>query len=335
MTSKLEVVMRGRQNRRVALVYAGCVALVVAGFVAVLPLAAHAATYTPPTVRQRVDLNASWRFNKGDVSGAQSPTFNDSGWAPVTVPHTWNAQDGQDGGNNYYRGIGWYRRHYTPPTTFTGRKLWLQFAGANTVTDVWVNGTYLGQHRGGYARFRFDATSALRLGQDNVIAVKVSNARNPDVPPLSADFTFFGGIYRNVSLTVTDPLSVRMLDNAGPGLCLRQRSVTSTSATVDLTTKLWNNGSTARTVAVHAVVTDAVNNVVADTTTAPQSLAAGTGLQTVQTVTIANPHRWQGKADPYLYKANVEIRDAVTGTVTDVVTERLGLRSVTIDASNG
>jgi len=335
MTSKLEVVMRGRQNRRVALVYAGCVALVVAGFVAVLPLAAHAATYTPPTVRQRVDLNASWRFNKGDVSGAQSPTFNDSGWAPVTVPHTWNAQDGQDGGNNYYRGIGWYRRHYTPPTTFTGRKLWLQFAGANTVTDVWVNGTYLGQHRGGYARFRFDATSALRLGQDNVIAVKVSNAPTSDVSPLSADFTFFGGIYRNVSLWVTDPLSVRMLDNAGPGIYLRQRSVSASSATVDVTTKIWNNGTASRTVTIRTVITDAAGTVVADTTSPAQSVAAASGFQLTQTVTIANPHRWQGKADPYLYNANVEIRDAATGAVTDVVGDRLGLRSVSIDPNTG
>src|SRR5262249_42797417 len=149
------------------------------------------------------------------------------------------------------------------------------------------------------------------------------------------DFTFFGGIYRNVSLMVTDPLSVRMLDNAGPGLYLRQRSVTSTSATVDLTTKFWNNSSGTRTVAVHAIVTDAADNVVADTTTTPQSIAAGTGLQTTQPVTIANPHRWQGKADPYLYKANVEIRDTVTGTVTDVATERLGLRSITINANLG
>jgi len=326
--------MRTGLSRRTAVIVATCLASVVAGLV-MLPSIAQAATYTPPPLRQRVDLNASWRFLKADASGAQNPGFDDSAWSAVSVPHTWNAQDGQDGGDNYYRGIGWYRRHYTPPSTFAGKKLWLQFAGANTVTDVWINGTYLGQHKGGYARFRFDATAALKLGVDNVIAVKVSNAPDPDVPPLSADFTFFGGIYRNVSLTVTDPLSVRMLDNAGPGLYLRQRSVSSTSATVDLTTKLWNNGGTARSVAVHAVVTDAVNNVVADTTTTPQSLAAGTGLQTVQTVTIANPHRWQGKADPYLYKANVEIRDAVTGTVTDVVTERLGLRSVTIDASNG
>src|SRR5439155_1654781 len=215
-------------------------AVTIAGLAVATP--AQAATYVPPAARQRVDLNASWRFMRSDVAGAQAPGFNAAAWSAVTVPHTWNAQDGQDGGDNYYRGVGWYRRHYTPPAGFAGRKLWLQFAGANTVTDVWVNGTYLGQHRGGYARFRFDATAALHPGADNVIAVKVNNARNADIAPLDADFTFFGGLYRNVSLVVTDP---------------------------------------------------------------------------------------------YLYKANVEISDADTGTVTDVVTEPLGLRSFAVDPAQG
>src|SRR5690349_12907868 len=237
------------RRARLALVHLTCVVATVAGFVTVLPPAAEAATYTPPAGRPRIDLNAAWRFHNGDTPGAESRTFDDSTWTGVTVPHTWNAQDGEDGGNHYYRGVGWYRRHYTPPASFAGKRLWLQFAGANTVTDVWINGTYLGQHKGGYARFRFDA-SALVPGQDNVIAVKVNNAPDPDIAPLSADFTFFGGIYRNVSLLVTDPLAVRTLDNAGPGIYLRQRSVSAASATVDVTSKVWNNSGAARRVAV-------------------------------------------------------------------------------------
>jgi beta-galactosidase len=325
--------MSQRRARRV-LIYLTCMAAAVAGSVTVLPSAAEAATYTPPASRQRVDLNAAWRFHSGDTPGAEAPAFDDSSWTGVTVPHTWNAQDGEDGGNNYYRGVGWYRRHYTPPTTFAGKKLWLQFAGANTVTDVWINGTHLGQHKGGYARFRFDA-APLVLGQDNVIAVKVSNAPDPDIAPLSADYTFFGGIYRNVSLQVTDPLAVRLLDYAGPGIYLRQRSVSATSATVDVTSKVWNNSAAARQVAVRTVITDAAGTVVADTTSTAQSVAAATGFQLTQTVTIANPHRWQGKADPYLYTAYVEIHDATSGAVTDVVSDRLGLRSVAINANTG
>src|SRR4051812_22558784 len=88
--------------------------VIAAGNLIAVP-AASAATYTPPAPRQRVDLNTGWRFTKGDVAGAEATAFNDAAWSAVDVPHTWNAADGADGGNNYYRGVGWYRRHYTVP----------------------------------------------------------------------------------------------------------------------------------------------------------------------------------------------------------------------------
>jgi beta-galactosidase len=294
-----------------------------------------AAVYRTPPSRRRVELGGDWRFLRSDAPGAQAPEFDDGSWSTVTVPHTWNAQDGQDGGGDYYRGTGWYRRHYTPPSTLDGKKLWLQFAGVNEVADVWVNGVSLGQHKGGYARFRFDATDALKLGQDNVIAVRVSNADDPSVAPLSADYTFFGGIYRGVGLQVTDPLSLHMLDFAGPGVYLRQRSVNATSATVDVTARTWNYGSATRRVAVRVVVTDAAGSIVAGVTSAPHAVAAAAGVDVTQTVRIANPRRWQGRADPYLYRVTVELRDTSSNVVTDVVTERLGLRSFRVDPNDG
>ena len=294
-----------------------------------------AQTYTPPALRTWLGLNSGWRFHQGDVAGADAPGFNDSAWSAISVPHTWNALDGADGGANYYRGIGWYRKHVTVPANLAGKMLFLQFAGANQVADVWVNGTYLGQHQGGYSRFRFGATAALVPGQDGVIAVRVTNAANPDIAPLSADYTFQGGIYRNVSLYAVDRLGLRMLDYAGPGVYLRQRSVTAASATVDVTAKVFNNNSTSRSVVVRAVVTDATGTIVADRSSAPQTIAAASGLDVLQTVTIANPRRWNGLTDPYQYSANVEIRDAAAGTVTDVVTEPLGLRSFSLDAGTG
>ena len=309
---------------------------VLAGVLLVPPATpAFAATYTPPNLRTRVDLNTGWRFNRADVAGAEATGFNDSAWSAVSIPHTWNATDGSDGGNNYYRGVGWYRRHYTVPSSMSGKQLYLQFAGANQVADVWVNGTYLGKHSGGYARFRFNATAALKAGQDNVIAVKVNNADNNDIAPQSADYSFDGGIYRNVSLWALDPLQVRMLDYAGPGVYLRQRSVTASSATVDVTTKLWNNNATAANVSVRTVITDASGNVVADQTLSAGSVGAAAGKDVTQTVTIANPHRWDGLADPYQYNANVEVRDTATNRVADVVTEPLGLRSYSINANTG
>jgi beta-galactosidase len=311
-------------------------ALVTAVGLAAVPASpALAATYSPPTLRQRVDLNTGWKFNRADVAGAEATAFNDTGWATVNTPHTWNATDGANGGNNYYRGVGWYRRHYTVPAAFAGKQLYLQFAGANQVADVWVNGTYQGQHQGGYARFRFNSTAALRVGQDNVIAVKVTNADNDAIAPQTADYTFQGGIYRNVSLWAVDPVQIRMLDSAGPGIYLRQRSVTATTAIVDVTTKLFNNNDTARSVAVRTVITDAAATVVVDQSAAAVSVAAHAGVDVTQTVTVANPHRWDGVADPYLYNANVELLDTAAGRVTDVVTEPIGLRSFAVNATTG
>lgn len=326
--------MARRFGRRWVLTVSACMAVSGVAVVVSAP-AADAATYTAPVLRQQVSLNAGWRFNAGDVPGAQAVGFDDSAWSSVSVPHTWNGRDAQDGGSNYRRGVGWYRRHYTPPASFAGRRLWLDFAGASLVTDVWVNGVHLGQHRGGFARFRFDATSALTPGRDAVIAVKVSNASVPDVAPLAGDFPVDGGIYRGVSLWVTDPLCVRMLDFAGPGVYLRQRSVSAGSATVDVTTKVWNNSASTRSVAVRTVVTDQAGTVVADTTSPARSLAPATGADVTQTVTIANPRLWQGKQDPFRYRANVEVRDTAAGTVTDAVTQPLGLRSGRVDAASG
>ncbi|WP_196778119.1 glycoside hydrolase family 2 protein [Lentzea aerocolonigenes] len=294
-----------------------------------------ASAYVPPSLRASVSLDSGWRFLRADVPGAEAPLFNDSSWSSVSVPHTWNALDGQDGGSNYYRGIGWYRKHFTPAASLAGRRLWLQFDGVNQVADVWVNGVRLGQHRGGFAGFRFDATSSLKLGQDNVVAVKADNRAAADVAPLSADFTFFGGIYRHVSLTGVDPLGVRMGDYGGPGVYLRQRSLSDASASVEVTTRSWNNRGSAARVRVRAVVADHAGVVVGESVSAVRSVNAATGFDTVQTVTIPRPHRWNSKADPYLYSASVEIIDADTGVAKDVVTQPLGLRLASVDASSG
>ncbi|MEV6380451.1 glycoside hydrolase family 2 TIM barrel-domain containing protein [Streptomyces sp. NPDC051773] len=299
--------------------------------------ASSAATYTAPTRRVRIDLNNGWRFVRTNVTGAEAPGFDDSAWTAVNTPHTWNAVDGADGGNDYHRGTGWYRRHYTVPSDLAGKRLYLQFAGVNQVADVWVNGRHLGQHRGGYARFRFAADAALVPGADNVIAVRVSNAADTGIAPVNADYTFEGGIYRNVSLWATDPLHIRMEDYAGPGVYLRQREVTAESATVTVTTKLWNDGGTARSVAVRSVVADRNGTIVAEATSAAQTVPAAAGAEIAQTLVIDSPHLWNGTADPYLYSASAEIHDVTGGAdrITDVVTERLGLRSIAVDAGTG
>ncbi|HUJ71905.1 MAG TPA: glycoside hydrolase family 2 TIM barrel-domain containing protein [Verrucomicrobiae bacterium] len=295
---------------------------------------ANADQYTPPTSnRSDFTLNDSWKFNRADVVGAQNPGFDDSAWTAITLPHTWNNLDGQDGPSTaYYRGIGWYRRHYTVDGSYTNRQLFLKFDGANIVADVYVNGTFIGEHQGGFSAFVFDVTSNVNVGADNVIAVKVNNALNADIPPLDADFTFFGGIYRTVHLLVLDKLHVTPLDYGSPGVYLKQTSVSNTSATLQVTAKLRNDTGGDSNVTVTAVIVDGTNNVVATLTT-NQMLTAGSDLAIAQTTTIANPHLWNGRADPYLYQVYVQVNDGTT--TNDLVQQPLGFRYYSVDINTG
>src|SRR4051812_13471096 len=108
---------------------------------------------TAASPRIDANLDASWKFHKGDASGAQAAAVNESLWSITTLPHTWNATDGADGGNNYYRGIGWYRRHCRIPSSSAGRQFVLKFDGASMQANVWVNGKLTGQHAGAYSAF--------------------------------------------------------------------------------------------------------------------------------------------------------------------------------------
>ena len=288
--------------------------------------------YLPPASnREEINLNASWKFHKGDVSGAQDPGFNDSNWGSVNIPHTWNASDGQDGGN-YFRGIGWYRKHYVLPSSYSEHQIYLQFNGANIVTDAYINGTHIGTHKGGYGRFRFNITDLMNIGSTNVIAVKVDNSYNDEIPPNRADYTFYGGIYRGVRLLVTDKLQVRTLDYAGPGVYLNQTNVSSSSAALEITAKVYNNYSTNKSVTVRTIITDASNNIVKDLSTT-ETVNANSGYDFVQNTTVNNPHLWNGRQDPYLYKAYVEVKDG--STVTDLVQQPLGFRFYSVDANSG
>src|SRR5262245_9459904 len=138
---------------------------------------ALAQTFKPPAeIRRDSPLVDGWRFIKSDVTGAEQEGFDDQSWDVISIPHTWDAKDGQDGGRDYYRGSGFYRRHFSIDTREAGRKLFIHFNGVSMVADVWVNGVYLGHHRGGFGMFRFEMTAAVRFDGDNVLAVRVSNA---------------------------------------------------------------------------------------------------------------------------------------------------------------
>src|SRR5262245_13584256 len=148
---------------------------------------------------QDTRLESGWRFHQGDVSGAEQPAFNEEGWEAVTIPHNWGWQQAQRG-DNYQRGPGWYRRDLNIGAPKPGRRYYLRFEAAGSVADVYVNGKLAGQHRGAFSAFCFEITQQLAANGTNLVAVRVSNAVEPDVAPLSGDFPVYGGLYRAVHL---------------------------------------------------------------------------------------------------------------------------------------
>lgn len=212
-------------------------------------------TAASAAARVRYTVNDAWRFTKGSPYNAFQPAADDSAWEVVNIPHTWNAEDAADDVPGFYRGPAWYRKRIVLPADAASKQAYLCFEGANQVVRLYVNGHYAGKHTGGYTRFVFDITKYIVPGGENLFAVEVDNAHDPDIPPLSADFTFFGGIYRDVSLLMTDKVHVAPTDFASPGVYLSTPEVTAERATVEVRTLVANDGpETARVRIEHRIV---------------------------------------------------------------------------------
>ncbi|KQN39435.1 hypothetical protein ASG37_07655 [Sphingomonas sp. Leaf407] len=297
-----------------------------------LPAAAFARTET--------SLSDGWRFHLGDVPGdATARDHDDAGWERVAVPHTWNRVGNyaltRRADANTTRGIGWYRLRFTPPAGTTGKRVYLQFDAASIIADVWLNGRKLGRHEGAFSRFRVDATDALRPGE-NMLAVKVDNSK-PErdsttefIVPISGDFFMYGGLYRPVSLIVTDPVHVDLLDHGGPGVYGSVVTLDDGAARVAVRTRLRNDGRSGA-VTLRTSIVDAAGRTVARDERRVR-LTRGADSEQRMTLTVANPRRWNGIADPYLYRMVVEL--AGRG-VADRVEQPLGLRTVAVDPNRG
>jgi beta-galactosidase len=162
--------------------------------------------------RLQTSLNEAWKFIKLDASQFQTNDLNDQYWKPLNLPHSWNAEDAFDDERGYYQGIGCYRKRWIVPAAWKGKSVLLHFEGVNQTAEVYVNGKLATNHKGGYTAFRAEVSDLLKYGEENLIAVRVSNAPDPHVAPLSADFTFYGGIYRNVWAIVAEPSHFDMVN---------------------------------------------------------------------------------------------------------------------------
>ena len=278
-----------------------------------------------------VSLNAGWRFTRGDPAGAQNPAFDAAAWSPVSVPHTWNADDWQVM-TGYYRGPGWYRRPLDVPAAWKGRRIFIRFDAASTAADVFVNGRSIGQHHGAFGAFAFEITDAITVGGPNLLAVRVSNEKRDDIPPLGGDFNLFGGLYRRVTLFARDPICLSPLDFASPGVAVRQVAVSDARADLDVTARVSNGTDRPVSVAVIVRVLNAEGELAAAVRTTVV-VAPGAMVPVSQPMTLVRPHLWNGVADPYLHTVRVEVRSG--GSVRDRVSQPLGVRFYRIDPVRG
>ena len=244
-------------------------------------------------MRTIINFNTDWYFNKP----GETPI-------PVTLPHTWNAIDGQDGGNDYWRGTATYSKRFSSPELADGERCLIEFNGAAMTADVILNARQLAHHEGGYSTFRVDLTDMLE--EENLLTVTIDNGKNDRVYPQMADFTFYGGIYRDVKLVVVPEKHFELMKDSTPGIKV--------TPVVDLRTK-------------HAVVTVETwhNDKTVDITVNGETKTVARKAEFV----IENVHLWDGLDDPYLYTATAKLPSG------DEISSRFGCREFHIDPDQG
>lgn len=256
----------------------------------------------------KLTINDNWKFVKQAGNAAEAMQAEGE---RISLPHTWNAEDGQDGGNDYYRGTCWYIKELTEVEKTEEEEVYLEFLGAAMISDVYLNGEKLFHHEGGYSTFRVNLTA--HLTEKNVLAVAVDNGDNMICYPQKADFTFYGGLYRNVNLLVV-PREHFALDYCGtPGIKV--------TAEVDLETKkanvtveVWTSGNPKEVTITAAEQTKNVE-------------VSGNYAKTV--FEIEQVHLWDGLEDPYLYSAEAVLASG------DRVSTRFGCRTFEMDSQKG
>ena len=261
--------------------------------------------------------NENWKFTKDAVT-VSDKTASAGNWETLDLPHTWNGEDGQDGGSDYYRGTCYYAKNLSKAEVAEGKEVYIEFEAANSSAELFVNGESVAKHDGGYSTWRANITPYLK--DENEIVVAVDNAPNDYVYPQNADFTFYGGLYRKVSLILVDETRFD-LDYYGSPAIKVTPEVTGDDAKITTEVYLTNAGSTEELV---FTITD--GDTVVDTVTVSAD-------KTEVEQTITNVHLWNGRKDPHLYTMHVELKK--NGTVVDERSTRFGCRTFKVDPEKG
>ena len=265
-------------------------------------------------MRKIISLNRKWSFRKGvDTAPATVP----ADWDFVNIPHCWNAIDGQDGGNDYYRGTCCYYKEIDMEEIPKADKYYLEINGANSSATVYMNGNKLASHDGGYSTWRVDITEELAKG--NKLAITVDNSANETVYPQMADFTFYGGLYRNVNIIAVNESHFELDYYGGKGIAITPEIVGS-DAKVTFESFITNKKDGQM---INYIIKDKNGDVV-------------TTLKTddfKETIEIKNVVLWNGRKNPYLYTAEIELLDG--DEVIDKVSTKFGCRTFQIDPERG
>ena len=259
-------------------------------------------------------LNDGWYFCK---NRCEIPEDLPQDWEAVTLPHTWNAKDGQDGGNDYHRGTCLYPRRLCRTALPEGEAYFLELRGANSSADVYLNGKHLARHDGGYSTFRVVLTTELR--EENLLVVAVDNAPSDRVYPQMADFTFYGGLYRDVYLIAVERCHFDLSYWGGSGVQVTPAVV---GESAEVTVKGYATGADSCLRYAYSIH-DAEGALV----------AAYEGISPETVLKIPHAHLWQGRVDPYLYTLKAEL--ICDDTVVDHVTLSFGCRSFELDPERG
>ncbi len=287
-------------------------------------LAAWLAAFGADAQRHDQLLNDNWQFRFGHQ-------VEKSTVARVDLPHTWNAQDALSGRTDYKRGLGHYERRLFVPADWKGQRLYLRFEGANSIADLFVNGRHAGQHRGGYGAFVFEITDFVNYGKANTLRVSVNNAETLELMPLVGDFNFYGGLYRDVHLVRTGPTCISLLDHGSSGIRLVQDSVSKDYAAIRALVALSNGSDTATQAEVLLRLLDGDREVAAQRLTL--TLPPDSSVEGSLPVSLRRPHLWDGRRDPFRYRAEVSLWR--NGHEVDRVEQPLGLRYYHIDPERG
>lgn len=275
--------------------------------------------------RENILINQDWNFRF-------SHQVNKNSSRRVDLPHTWNAQDALSGKPDYKRGIGNYDKKLFIRSEWKGKRLFLRFEGANCVSNVFINGKQIGEHRGGYGAFIFEITDKVNYGKDNTVLVRVNNGEQLDVMPLVGDFNFYGGIYRDVHLLVTEDICISPLDYASPGVYLFQQHVGEKQAAVLARINLSNGTEHPRQATLRLQVKE--GDKVVYQADKKVTVAPHTSVQPEEmSFTLLNPRLWNGREDPFMYQTVITL--VKDGKEIDKVEQPLGLRYYATDADRG